>query len=114
MSATLPAWTVTQLERDLPRLLADATTDHERATIRALHGREVRQAAERYARQRKLTPGELAIAQQYGYTTSPIDRCPACGSVLDRDGQCTSGAVTGCPAMYDEAPSGIPLWAAES
>ena len=60
-------WTITQLENQLPQSLAYCHTDFERSMVRTIHGKEVRELAEKLSQQRKLTPGEIAIASQYGY-----------------------------------------------
>lgn len=61
-------WTVVQLKAAMLSDLALCQTDFERANVRAICGREIRQAACRIAATRKLTPGEMAIAEEYGYT----------------------------------------------
>jgi hypothetical protein len=42
-------------------------SDFERANARAIGGKEIREAAEVFAKRRNLTPGELAIAEEFGY-----------------------------------------------
>lgn len=40
---------------------------HERIMVKAICGKEIKQKAEGFAKHRKLTPGEIAIATQFGY-----------------------------------------------
>jgi hypothetical protein len=47
--------------------LQSCHTAHERMMVKALGGKEIREAAIAFAQTRKLTPGEIAIASQYGY-----------------------------------------------
>lgn len=63
----VPPWTVTQLRLELMQDLKQCTTEHERLMCEAEGGREIREYAERWAKIRKLTPGEQAIAEHYGY-----------------------------------------------
>jgi hypothetical protein len=60
-------WTVTQLQKLLNNDLQFCHTSHERMMVKALGGKEIREAATAFAQTRKLTPGEIAIASQYGY-----------------------------------------------
>lgn len=63
----LTPWTVTQLQKLLNNNLQSCHTAHERLMVKALCGKEIREAAIAFAQTRKLTPGEIAIASQYGY-----------------------------------------------
>lgn len=63
----LTAWTIKQLEEAMQRDLAMCHTEHERIMVKAIGGKEIREKAQAWARVRKLTPAELAIAQKYGY-----------------------------------------------
>ena len=60
-------WTVTQLQKLLNNDLKSCHTAHERMMIKAIGGKEIRETAIAFAQTRKLTPGEIAIASQYGY-----------------------------------------------
>ena len=60
-------WTIKQLQKLINNDLQSCHTSHERMMIRALSGKEIREAAIAFAQTRKLTPGEIAIASQYGY-----------------------------------------------
>ena len=62
-----PDWTVTQLYAAMQRDLADCHTKHERIMVKAMGGKEIRLHAQAWAQVRKLTPGEVAIASQFGY-----------------------------------------------
>lgn len=63
----LKEWTVHQLQAALMRDLGQCQTDLERIMVRSIGGKELRLKAEAWAQVRQLTPGEVAIAQQYGY-----------------------------------------------
>ena len=60
-------WTVKHLQELLTRDLQSCHTTHERIMVKALGGKEIRNAAIAFAQTRNLTPGEIAIAEQYGY-----------------------------------------------
>lgn len=60
-------WTVTQLQKLLNNDLQSCHTAHERMMVKALGGKEICEAAIAFAQTRKLTPGEIAIASQYGF-----------------------------------------------
>ena len=47
--------------------LNHCTTQLERDMAKAIGGREIRLQAQEWAKVRKLTPMEIAIAEQYGY-----------------------------------------------
>jgi len=63
----LEPWSLRQLEEVMQRDLQMCHTEDERIMCRAICGREIRKYAEQFARNRKLTPGEIAIASKYGY-----------------------------------------------
>lgn len=63
----LTAWTIKQLEEALTEDLTKCHTEHERIMVKAIGGREIREKAEEWAKVRKLTPFEVAIASKYGY-----------------------------------------------
>jgi len=60
-------WTVKQLHDAMQIDLQSTGSSFERGMIRAICGKEIRELAERLAMTRKLTPCEVAIAQQFGY-----------------------------------------------
>ena len=60
-------WTIKQLKEALDRDLTMCQTSHERIMVKAICGKEIREKAIQWAKERKLTPMEVAIAQEYGY-----------------------------------------------
>lgn len=64
---TNQAWTIKQLKEALEHDLTMCQTNHERIMVKAIGGKDIRDAAEKWAQVRKLTPAEVAIAQEYGY-----------------------------------------------
>jgi len=61
-------WTIKDAERDyLERALPVCHTDFERCNLKAIHAIEQRRLADYWQSKRKLTPGEIAIAQKYGW-----------------------------------------------
>lgn len=60
-------WNIRQYYEEMQRDLSACNNDFERSMVRAIAGKELREAAERFASLRKLTPGEVAIAEQFGY-----------------------------------------------
>ena len=63
----MEAWTIKQLEEALQSDLSLCKTEHERSMVKAIGGKEIREKAETWSKQRKLTPVEVAIAQKYGF-----------------------------------------------
>jgi len=63
----IPAWTIKQLKDALTENLAMCQTAHEQIMCKAVGGKEIREKAIEWARIRKLSPGEVAIAQEFGY-----------------------------------------------
>lgn len=63
----MQAWTIHQLKDAMINDLAQCHTNHERIMLKAIAGKEIREKAYEWAKKRKLTPGEIAIAQEYGY-----------------------------------------------
>ena len=47
--------------------LQQCNNDFERSMVKAIGGRAIREKAEQWARERKLTPVEVTIAREYGY-----------------------------------------------
>jgi hypothetical protein len=65
---TATPWTLHQLKEAMQNdLRQPGLTDFERCNIKAICGKGIREQAQRFSAERKLTPGELAIAQQFGY-----------------------------------------------
>lgn len=61
------SWTIKQLKEALDRDLSLCQTNHERIMVKAISGKEIREKAIQWAKERKLTPIEVAIAQEFGY-----------------------------------------------
>jgi hypothetical protein len=66
-SSMLKPWSIRHLYDAMQGSLAACHTDFERINVRAICGKEIREQAEQFAKERKLTPGEIAIASQFGY-----------------------------------------------
>ena len=60
-------WTIKQLKEKLIEDLTLCQTNHERIMVKAISGKEIREKAIEWSKIRKLTPAEIAIAQEYGY-----------------------------------------------
>lgn len=60
-------WSIRHLKESLDNDLLACNTDFERSMVIAISGKAIRQFAEQLSVFRKLTPGEVAIASQYGY-----------------------------------------------
>lgn len=60
-------WNIKQLHTAMQSDLALCHTAFERGMVRAVAGKELRERAAEIAAIRKLTPGEIAIAEIYGY-----------------------------------------------
>ena len=65
--ARLQAWNIKQLQAAMAEDLQQCNNDFERSMVLILGGREIREKAEQWARERKLTPIEVTIAREYGY-----------------------------------------------
>ena len=63
----LQAWNIKQLQAAMVEDLQQCNNDFERSMVKAIGGREIREKAEQWARERKLTPVEVTIAREYGY-----------------------------------------------
>ena len=63
----IKAWTITQLKLALNKDLNDCASAFERGMIKAVSGREIRNLADKLSLTRKLTPGEQAIAAEFGW-----------------------------------------------
>jgi hypothetical protein len=60
-------WNIKQLKEAMLKDLQSCNTDFERSMVKAIGGREIREKAIEFAKVRKLTPGEVAIASEFGY-----------------------------------------------
>jgi hypothetical protein len=67
VGAHLKTWSIRQLRDAMNQDLFMCHTEHERLMVRAICGKEIREHAEQFSKTRKLTPGEIAIAQEFGY-----------------------------------------------
>lgn len=63
----MKAWNIKQLNEAMQKDLESCGTDFERSMVKAICGKEIREKAIELSRTRKLTPFEIAIAEQYGY-----------------------------------------------
>lgn len=63
----LQAWNIKQLAAALEEDLQQCNNAFERSMVKAIGGREIREKAEQWTRERKLTPAEVAVAREYGY-----------------------------------------------
>lgn len=63
----MKAWSIKQLNEALQADLTLCHSDLERSMVKAIGGKEIRDKAIEWAKHRKLTPGEIAIASLYGY-----------------------------------------------
>ena len=63
----LQAWNIKQLQAAMAEDLQQCNSPFERSMVKAMGGREIREKAEQWAKERKLTPVEVAIAREYGY-----------------------------------------------
>lgn len=61
----LKPWTIKHLYDDMHKDLEMCNDPFERSMVMTVCGKEIREFAENL--DRKLTPGELAIAQKFGY-----------------------------------------------
>jgi len=65
----MQAWNIKQLHHALLDDLNQCTTQLERDMAKAIGGKEIRLQAQEWAKVRKLTPFEVAIASLYGYSS---------------------------------------------
>lgn len=63
----MEAWNVKQLKEALINSLAQCTTQHEALMCKAIGGKEIREKSVQWSKERRLTPAEVVIAQEYGY-----------------------------------------------
>jgi ethanolamine ammonia-lyase small subunit len=60
-------WTIKQLKEAMIKDLQACHSDLERSMVKAVCGKEIREKAKEWAKTRKLTPSEIAIASEFGY-----------------------------------------------
>ena len=63
----MKAWTIKQLREAMENDLLLCNNAFERSMVKAIAGKEIREKAEEWAKLRKLTPCEQAIAEEFGY-----------------------------------------------
>lgn len=63
----MQAWTIKQLYEAMQRDLTQCNNAFERSMVKAIGGKEIRERAEQWSKERKLTPMEVAIAKEFGY-----------------------------------------------
>jgi len=63
----MQTWNLKQMQSAIQADLALCHSAFERGMVRAIAGKELRERAAEIAASRKLTPGEIAIAESYGY-----------------------------------------------
>jgi hypothetical protein len=63
----MQAWSIKQLHDALILDLGKCNNKFEQTVVKAIGGKEIREKAQEWSKERKLTPGEIAIATAYGY-----------------------------------------------
>ena len=63
----MQSWNIKQLYEALQKDLQACNNAFERSMVNAIGGKEIREKAEEFSKNRKLTPIEVAIAQRFGY-----------------------------------------------
>lgn len=63
----MQAWNIKQLYVALQNDLQQCNNAFERSMVKAIGGKEIREKAEQWSKDRKLTPVEVAIAKEFGY-----------------------------------------------
>jgi propanediol dehydratase small subunit len=63
----MQVWNIKQLYEAMQCDLLLCNNDFERSTVKAVCGKHIRETAINFAKTRKLTPIELAIAEEFGY-----------------------------------------------
>ena len=61
-------WNIHQLEEALQSDLSMCNNEFERINCIAIGGKEIRELASKLQQSGKLTPGQYAIAQKYGFS----------------------------------------------
>lgn len=60
-------WSIKQLYEAMQQDLLSCNSDLERSMVKTIGGKEIREKAIEWSKERKLTPIEVAIASQFGY-----------------------------------------------
>lgn len=63
----MQAWNIKQLYVAMQNDLQQCNNAFERSMVKAVGGKEIREKAEQWSKERKLTPIEVAIAKEFGY-----------------------------------------------
>lgn len=63
----MEAWNIKQLKESLDYNLQFCNNAFEISMCKAIAGKDIREKAAEWARSRKLTPAEIAIAMEFGY-----------------------------------------------
>ena len=63
----MQAWNIKQLYEAMQDDLTQCNNAFERSMVKAISGKEIREKAEKWSKERKLTPMEVAIAKEFGY-----------------------------------------------
>ena len=63
----MQAWNIKQLYEAMQSDIQQCNNAFERSMVKAIGGREIREKAEQWSKERKLTPIEVAIAKEFGY-----------------------------------------------
>ena len=67
MAEKLRAWNIKQLYLAMQDDLKQCNNAFERSMVNAIGGKEIRENAQQWSKERKLTPCEIAIAREFGY-----------------------------------------------
>lgn len=63
----MQAWNIKQLYVAMQNNLQQCNNAFERSMVKSVGGKEIREKAEQWSKERKLTPIEVAIAKEFGY-----------------------------------------------
>lgn len=63
----MQAWNIKQLYEAMQSDIQQCNNAFERSMVKAIAGKEIREKAEQWSKERKLTPMEVAIAKEFGY-----------------------------------------------
>ena len=63
----MQSWNIKQLHEAMQSDIQQCNNAFERSMVKAIGGKEIREKAEQWSKERKLTPMEVAIAAEFGY-----------------------------------------------
>ena len=63
----MQSWSIKQLHEAMQSDIQQCNNAFERSMVKAIGGKEIREKAEQWSKERKLTPMEVAIAAEFGY-----------------------------------------------